>query len=118
MLTPEEESLESKVIKSVIELGGEVLIKFHGEVVEIDLSYNPGAVLVKFDEEGTFSRFFPKEQLEACGACCVGAEIIYTVYKLGPLRVSSIENVTPSTEELLKEDWLGVSEEDLKRLGS
>lgn len=111
------ETAENKVLQLISELGGEVVSKFDGVIVDLCYEGNLDQVLVKLiSDRESFHRIFPRVRLQACEATCVGAEFEYTIYRLGAFRASMVVNVTPSMEDLLERDWITISEEDLAEL--
>lgn len=105
-------------------MGGSEIARLRYEVTDEGYQEDHNQIGVRLLDEdlkhlnhyGSYCRIFPRERLEKVGVCFIGGCFEYVIYALGTLRASVIIDITPSSEELLAEDWVTISQEALEEL--
>jgi CheY-like chemotaxis protein len=96
----------------------EPLYRGIGTVEDIDYP-GPGQAIVLFKSlcgRANVRRVFPIDRLAEAGCNKPGALLEYAIWGIKAVRISRIRNISPTHNEIVRQDWIEISEEELKEL--
>jgi len=103
----------------LLEAGWKAIATYRGIVEEIDVPGRPNHALLRLsDQKQNLVRLFPKTRLAPIKAVFPGAQVQYTIYALGTSRMSSLDYVGPTRDQLLGAEPKTLSKKTIEALGT